>query len=146
MNVSKILFSIAVVLGVSIAARAGDLTSLVGLWKTPDADGNDKFLVRVSVANGTYSSKIEKIIAGDPNEKCTLCPDDDSRKNQPLMGMVLIQGLKKTGDVYEGGSGLAPAKGKIYKAELKLIEGGKKAELTAKVGFFSKTTTWLRIE
>ena len=146
MKTSKLLLSCVLALGFSAVVHAGDLTSLVGLWKTQDVDGHDKFLVRVSQANGTYSSKIEKIIAGDPNEKCTLCPDDDARKNQPLLGMVMIQGLKKNGDVYEEGTGLAPAKGKIYKAEVKLIEGGKKAEMTAKVGFFSKTSTWVRIE
>ncbi len=125
---------------------AADADSPVGLWKVPNENNQDRFLVRVTANGDTLSAKVEKILLGDPNERCTECPSDDARKDKPVLGMTIVQGLKKDGDIYAGGSGLAVASGRIFKAEMKLIDGGRKMELKAKVAFLSKTTTWVRVE
>jgi uncharacterized protein (DUF2147 family) len=56
--------------------------------------------------------------------------------------------LKKDGDQYGGGEILDPKNGKIYRARMQLIEGGRKLEVRGYVGLslFGRSQTWLRQE
>ena len=123
----------------------------VGLWKTIDDDGKtEKSLVRITEAGGVFSGKIEKIF--DPAKqdgKCDKCADD--RKDKPTLGMEILRGIKQdTGDkeLWSGGEILDPNNGKIYKARLKPIEGGKKMEMRGYIGMpmLGRTQTWVRVE
>ena len=64
--------------------------------------------------------------------------------SMPVLGMTILQGLKKDGDIYVGGTILKVVDGRIAKAELRLIDGGQRLELTGRVGLFSKMTVWAR--
>jgi uncharacterized protein (DUF2147 family) len=128
------------------SAFAGPLTSPVGLWKTFNDDLQPTALIRVSETAGVVSGKVEKILLGDPALKCTACPAGDPRKDLPVLGMIVLQGLKKDGDIYGGGTILKVADGRIAKAELRLIDGGQRLELTGRVGPFSKKAVWAREE
>ena len=99
----------------------------VGLWKTIDDDGKtEKSLVRISDSGGVLNGKIEKIFeAGKQDSKCDKCTDD--RKDQPVLGMVILRNLKQDADdkeTWSGGEILDPNNGKTYKARLKPLEGG----------------------
>lgn len=133
----------------SLSAFAGDPMSAVGLWKTIDDETKkERVLIRITEAGGVLTGKIEKNI--DPtiaaDAKCDKCPDDDPRKNQLLLGMALIKDMKKDGDIYSGGTILSPGKGKVYKCELKVVDGGKKLDVKGKIAFLSSTQTWIRVE
>ncbi|MGX4642973.1 DUF2147 domain-containing protein [Massilia sp. SYSU DXS3249] len=122
--------------------------SAVGLWKTIDDEtGKPKALVRVTEENGALQGKIEKLFRGpneDQNPKCTECTD--SRKNQPIIGMTIVSGLKKEGDEYTGGEILDPAKGKVYKSKATLRDGGRKLEVRGYIGapMFGRSQVWQR--
>ena len=122
-----------------------------GLWRTIDDDGKtEKSTVRITVANGVATGKVEHIT--DPakaTEVCAKC--DDDRKDKPIVGMVIINGAKQDAeeaDKWTGGMILDPAKGSTYKLILKLTDGGKKLDVRGYIGspMFGRTQTWIRAE
>ncbi|RYF05425.1 MAG: DUF2147 domain-containing protein [Oxalobacteraceae bacterium] len=124
--------------------------SPVGLWKTiDDASGKPSALIRITEQQGELQGKIEKLFRApneDQNPKCVQCTD--VRKDQPIVGMTIVSGLKKTGDDYTGGEILDPKNGKVYKSKLTVREGGKKVEVRGFVGMpmFGRSQVWLRQE
>ncbi len=138
---------IAAMLFTSAAAWA-QTASPVGLWKTVDDEtGKPKALVRITEQNGALEGKIEKLFrepSEEQNPKCVAC--SDSRKNQPIIGMTIVSGLKKDGNEYTGGEILDPAKGKVYKSKATLREGGKQLEVRGYIGapMFGRSQIWHR--
>jgi len=124
--------------------------SPVGLWKTiDDASGKPTALIRITEQQGELQGKIEKLFRApneDQNPRCVQCTD--ARKDQPIVGMTIVSGLKKTGDEYTGGEILDPKNGKIYKSKLTVREGGKKVEVRGFIGMpmFGRSQMWLRQE
>ena len=122
--------------------------SPVGLWQTiDDKDGTVKSEIRIVENAGVVSGKIEKILdpKAKPGEKCVECTDE--RKDQVMLGMEILRGLKKAEgkDVWEGGNILDPNNGKIYKAAVTPLEGGKKLQMRGYIGFFYRTQIWSRV-
>ena len=131
----------------SVAASAQ--TTPVGLWKTIDDDGKtEKSLVRIVDGGGALSGKVEKIF--DPakqDSKCDKCSDE--RKDQPVLGMTILRHLKQDADdkeIWSGGEVLDPNNGKVYKARLKPIDGGKQLQMRGYIGPFYRTQVWQRVE
>ncbi len=122
--------------------------SAVGMWKTIDDEtGKPKALVRITENQGQLQGRIEQLFRGpneDQNPRCTKC--EGPRKDQPLIGMVIVSGLKKNGDEYTGGEILDPASGKVYKSKAELKDGGKKLEVRGYIGapMFGRSQTWVR--
>ena len=127
--------------------------SPIGLWKTID-DGSkkEKSLVRIVLdSGGVLVGKIEKLL--DPNEKpdvvCDQCSDE--RKNQPVVGLTIIRGVKQDADdkaLWNGGDILDPANGKVYKVRLKPAQDGKALEVRGYIGMpmLGRSQTWIRVE
>ena len=130
-------------------AQASD-ASPVGLWKAiDDTTGKPSALIRITEERGELRGKIEQLFRApgeDPNPKCTLC--HDARKDQPIIGMTIVSGLRKDGDEYKDGEILDPNNGKIYKSKLSVHDGGKKVEVRGYVGvpMFGRSQVWLRQE
>ena len=124
--------------------------SPVGLWKNiDDESGKPKALIRITEENGVVQGKIEKLFRAPGEEQNPLCDKcSDARKNQPIVGMVFMSGLKKDGKEYSGGDILDPDNGKVYKSKLKLADGGKKLEVRGYIGvpLLGRSQTWLRQE
>src|SRR4051812_25700041 len=124
-------------LAASIPLSAADLCSPVGRWTTiDDKSGKPGGLIRIELVDGQYKGWIEKIYpepGEDPNPKCQLC--DGARRNQPVVGLNFMWGLTKRGDEFQGGEILDPRTGKIYRARLKLEDGGKKLNVRGFIGF-----------
>jgi uncharacterized protein (DUF2147 family) len=141
----KILLTAAALMLTTTLAAAQ--ASPVGLWRTIDDETKqEKSLVRISDTAGTLSGKVEKIAdATKQDSKCDECTDD--RKGKPVVGMVILRDLKKgDADTWEGGSIVDPANGKVYKATIKLIDGGKKLQMRGYIGPFFRTQTWLKAD
>ncbi len=119
-----------------------------GTWKTIDDEtGKPKSLVRITEENGILTGKIEKLFRPadqDQNPKCTAC--EGARKDQPLIGMTILSGLKKDGNEYTGGEIMDPAKGKTYKSKAQLKDNGSKLEVRGYIGapMFGRSQTWVR--
>ena len=134
------------------AASAGVFaqSSPAGLWRTIDDETKqEKSLVRITDNAGVFSGKIEKLT--DPTKqdaKCDKC--SDARKDQKILGMTIIEGVKKASgeDVWDGGTILDPNKGEVYKVRLTPVDGGKKLEVRGYVGMplLGRTQTWIRVE
>jgi len=137
----------AAVLALPSAALAQN-ASPAGAWKNiDDKTGKPKALIRISEENGVLTGKIEKLYRPadqDQNPKCVKC--SDARKDQPIIGMTILSGLKKDGDEYTGGDILDPQEGKTYRSKAKLIDNGSKLEVRGYVGapMFGRTQTWQR--
>jgi uncharacterized protein (DUF2147 family) len=137
---------IAAVLAVP-SAWAQD-ASPVGMWKSIDDEtGKPKAMIRITDNQGQLEGRIEKLFRPadqEQNPKCDKC--DGARKDQPLVGMMILSGLKKDGDAYSGGEILDPANGKVYRSKATLKDGGKKLEVRGYVGapMFGRSQTWLR--
>ena len=127
-----------------------DDASPVGLWKTiDDSSGKPRSLVRISESNGVIQGKIEKLFRApeqEQNPKCIKC--EGANKDQPIIGLTLMWGLKKDGADYTGGEILDPNDGKVYKSKATVIEGGKKLQVRGYIGapMFGRTQTWVREE
>ena len=138
---------IAAVLCVA-AGAAWAQSNPVGLWKTIDDETKaEKSLVRISEAAGVLGGKIDKLL--DPSKqdsKCEKC--SDGRKDQPVLGMAIIEGVRKHADepYWDGGTILDPNNGKTYKVRLTLKDGGKTLEVRGFIGFLYRNQTWHRVE
>ena len=124
----------------------------VGLWKTiDDKDGTAKSEIRILESGGVVSGKIEKVL--DPkaqaDARCVECSDE--RKDQPIVGLELLRGLRKSDpgqDRWDGGTIVEPSSGKVYKVQLTPIDGGAKLEVRGYIGapLFGRTQTWIRLQ
>lgn len=123
---------------------AADTSSPVGKWRTFDPDtGAPKTIVEITDANGALEGKIVELL-DDGETVCSQC--DGDRKNQPLLGMVILWDVKPKGDEWSGGTILRPANGKTANASAKLLDGGQKLEVTGSKGIMSRSQTWERVE
>jgi uncharacterized protein (DUF2147 family) len=123
----------------------------VGVWKSiDDKTKTERAQIRITETNGVLSGKIEKLLAADAKQDavCDKCTDD--RKGKPIIGMEILRGVKKDADeaVWEGGTILDAAEGKVYKVKLTPADGGKKLDVRGYVGMpmLGRTQTWIRIE
>ena len=137
-----------ILLGATAAQAQQPLTSPVGLWKNiDDVTGKSLALIRITESNGVLSGKIEKLFltpGENQNPTCTKC--EGSNKDQPVLGLVILVGLKKEGDEYRGGTILDPDNGQQYKSRLLLEDGGKKLNVRGYIGipWIGRSQLWLR--
>ena len=126
------------------SASAAD-QSITGLWKTIDDEtGKKKSIVKIYEQDGKYFGKIVKLFlepTEDQNPICDECSDDDPRKDQPSLGMVILENLEKVDGKYKNGEILDPGNGKIYKCKLWLEDGN--LRLRGYILFLYRTQTWL---
>jgi uncharacterized protein (DUF2147 family) len=133
------------------AAGAWAQATPVGLWKTiDDKTKTERALVRITEAGGVLSGRVEKVLAADavPGAKCEKC--DDDRKDQPMLGLEVVRGVKKsdTDNLWDGGTILDANEGKVYKVRLQPADGGKKLDVRGYIGMpmLGRTQTWIRVE
>lgn len=140
-------FAIALMIAAASPLALAQATP-AGLWKTIDDETKqEKSLVRLVEAGGLLTGKIEKLL--DPakqDAKCDKCTD--ARKDKPVAGMTIVEGVKKNADEpwWDGGTILDPNNGKTYKVRLTPKDGGKTLEVRGFIGFFYRNQTWQRVE
>jgi uncharacterized protein (DUF2147 family) len=138
---------LAVAIGIACSAHAAD-SAPTGRWLTlDDNDGKPRSLVVIEEKQGELSGHIEQIFPRPRDNGRNLCEKcEGARKNQPVVGMVFLWGLRNQGDEYSGGEILDPDNGKIYRAKLKLSPDGKQLIVRGYIGFslFGRSQTWLR--
>jgi uncharacterized protein (DUF2147 family) len=134
----------------SLPSAWADDASPVGLWKNiDDVSGKTKALIRISENKGELEGRIEKLFRPadqDQNPKCLRC--EGVLKDQPIIGMVFMSGLKKSGEEYSGGEILDPDNGKVYKSKLTLVDGGKRVNVRGYIGIpmLGRSQVWVRQE
>lgn len=120
---------------------------VLGKWKTIDDNtGEAKSIVEIYEQDGKVYGKISEILNKDRADAiCTECEGAD--KDKPIQGLVIIRGLEKDGDEYNGGKILDPESGTLYKCYIELEETNK-LKVRGYVGFslLGRTQYWLRAE
>lgn len=138
---------LALVMGFLIStagAAAADTASPVGKWRTFDPDtGAAKTIVEVAETGGKLEGTVVELL-DDGETICSKC--DGARKNQPLVGMVILWDLKPESGGWGGGTILRPATGGTAKASIKLADGGQKLDVKGSRGMMSRTQTWERVD
>jgi uncharacterized protein (DUF2147 family) len=120
--------------------------SIEGKWKTIDDEtGEAKSIVEIYQKDGKIYGKVLEILNPEKRDGvCEKCKGD--RKDKPVLGMMIIDGLEKDDDEYEGGKILDPEKGKEYKCKLWLDADDKnKLYVRGYVAFFYRTQNWYRV-
>ncbi len=140
-----------ILIALALAAAAGTALAQAtpaGLWRTIDDETKqEKSLVRIADEGGTLTGRIEKLT--DPakaESKCEKC--EGAKKDQPIVGMTIIEGVKKNPDepYWDGGTILDPNTGKSYKVRLTPKDEGKILEVRGFIGPFYRNQTWLRVQ
>lgn len=143
------LFTLLIALPLlALSAAAFAQASPVGSWTTiDDKTKKPKSVVEIyETTNGSLAARVAEILHSDrgPNPVCDKCAGD--RKGKPVKGMVMMWGVRKKGDSWEGGQILDPATGKVYSVKIRPIEGGSKLEVRGFMGFslLGRTQVWVR--
>ena len=129
-----------------VSAQSDDV---FGRWKTvDDVTGEVKSVVEIYEKDGKAYGKVSKILHPDPSKQFTTCDRcTDERKDQRVLGMIIINGLKKDGKQYNGGKILDPERGKEYKCYISLVEKNKlKVRGYIGIKLLGRTQYWFREE
>lgn len=128
----------------AFAASAQSNTSPLGKWTTlDDKTGKPMTVTEVYMAkNGTMAARIVENL-GLP-ATCANCSGE--YKGKPTVGMQTLWGLKDKKGVWSDGNGYKPSEDTKFKARsVKLVDGGKKLEVTGCKAIFCRTATWVRV-
>jgi uncharacterized protein (DUF2147 family) len=127
-------------------AGAPDATSPVGVWKTfDDKTGKPRALVRIYEQGGKLFGRIEQTFTpGGEHRICVPCADE--RKNQPIVGLLIIRNIRQDGSEYSGGDILDPESGSVYRCKMHLEQDGSRLILRGYIGFslLGRSQTWQR--
>ena len=139
-----------VVLCASIMTSAyANPPTVEGIWQQIDpGSGQVGGLINFRQKGGVWEGYIVKMYPkpGDPvNPVCSRCTDD--RKDQPVLGLRLIQDAKQEGLSYKGGAILDPRNGSQYSVELTLSPDNQTLTVRGYIGLtlFGQSQTWKRL-
>jgi uncharacterized protein (DUF2147 family) len=149
MNASIRIAFLSVVLLVAIPAinsYSAESTSPVGVWKTfDDRTGNARAFVRIYEQDGKLFGRIEQSLTpGAETRVCKVCTDE--RKNQPIIGLIIVRNMKQDGGEYSGGDILDPESGSVYRCKMHLEQSGTRLIVRGYIGFalLGRSQTWQR--
>jgi len=147
LNLTRMVCGLTAAAGIALSAQAAN-TDPSGRWLTiDDNDGKPRSLVIIEEKQGELNGRIAQIFPRPGDDVQNLCEECEGvRKNQPIVGMIFLWGLRKQGDEYAGGQILDPDNGKIYRARLRLSPDGKQLQVRGYIGIslFGRSQTWLR--
>jgi uncharacterized protein (DUF2147 family) len=132
----------------ALPLRAAD-PSAIGLWEQVDEkSGKPESWFKISERNGVYQGNIVKIFfkpGEDENWVCDKCEGDE--RGRPVLGLALIKGMQRSGNLYENGTIMDPRDGSVYKAKMTLSQDGKTLEVRGFLGFslLGRSQYWNRL-
>src|SRR5258708_196072 len=108
----------------AVTSQAADPQSPLGLWKTvDDKTGMPRAMVRIYLQDGKYFGRIEQSFTpGAETRVCSACTDE--RKNQPIIGLLIIRNVTLRDGEYGGGGILDPRTGSGHRCKPPLHQGG----------------------
>ena len=136
-------------MGAAIAPIRAAEPSAVGLWEQVDEkSGKAESWFRITERNGVYEGAIVKIFykpGEDQNWVCDKC--EGAERGAPVLGLMLIKGMRRNGDSYEGGTIMDPRDGSVYRALMRLSAEGRKLEVRGYLGIslFGRSQIWNRL-
>ena len=141
---SVIMMAAFVFLGTALFSQ-----SITGKWRTIDDELNvQKSIVEIYIRGGKLYGKIIKTWDDDgvtpTNENCTEC--EGELKDKPIIGMNIINGLTRDGDVWKGKKGiLDPGNGNVYNVKI-WLEDDNTLTVRGSIGPIGRKQTWHRVK
>lgn len=130
---------------VLLASFSLNAQTIFGKWENRDEEtGKVDSVIEVYQKDGKAYAKIIEIT--DQNRQDAVCDQCSGKnKNQPILGMHILNGLEKDGEEWSGGKILDPKNGKQYKCYIKLEEDNK-LKIRGYIGFslLGRTAYWFR--
>ena len=120
--------------------------SLIGTWKTiDDVTGDAKSHIEIYQDNGAFCGKIKSLLQRDPDTVCESCKG--VKKDQPLVGMVIMEGLIPHKNYWSNGTIMDPENGKTYKCKI-YLESPDKLKVRGYIGIeaLGRNQYWTRLE
>ena len=120
-------------------------TSAIGTWVTKDDEtGEAKSHIQLYEQNGQVYGKIVKLLRPSLAHNCEECTD--YRKDQPILGMVIIENMEYGDGYWSKGKVLYPKQGKWYNLKFWLKEGDPNTLVVrGAFGPFYRTQYWQRL-
>jgi uncharacterized protein (DUF2147 family) len=119
-----------------------------GVWAQLDEDTHkDQALIEISSQGSLYFGRIIKYYP-DPGESadpiCTACKGD--KRGRHLIGIEVIENVRRHGDVFDGGTITDPDDGGVYNVILKPSADGRNLSVTGYIGspLLGETRVWKR--
>ena len=120
-------------------------TTVEGTWvNIDDETGVEKSEIVLYVEAGKLYGRIERLLLPEDQGKvCEKCSGKD--KNQPIEGLVIVNGLRQEGNVWTDGEIMDPANGKSYDCTIKL-DNDNTLNVRGYLGFsfLGRTQVWKR--
>ena len=143
----KLVINLWFFLLIIVTAKAfAQNSAITGQWLTiDDKTGKPKSIVELYEQAGKVYGKIVQLFRKPEEESDPVCHKcTDYRKNQKVIGMVILEQLEPKDKEWSGGKILDPANGKIYDCKIWLEEG--KLKVRGYLGLFFRTQTWQRVK
>jgi uncharacterized protein (DUF2147 family) len=130
----------------AVTTHAAGSQSPIGLWKTfDDKTGKPGSLVRIYPQDGKYFGRIEQSFTpGAETRVCSACADQ--RRNQPIIGLLIIRNMTLRDGEYSGGDILDPDSGSVYHCKFHLENDGTVLGVRRYIGIslFGRSQSWRR--
>jgi uncharacterized protein (DUF2147 family) len=147
---AMLLLAPAIFVPAIASAKPPAQPTAAGLWERVDNSGAPAAWFLILDCNGIYQGKMVKIFQASPGQnpadwRCTGCAG--AQKNAPVIGLTFINGMRRHGLAYEGGSILDPRSGSVYSARMDLSPDGGTLHVRGYLGIeiFGQTETWRRL-
>ena len=136
-------------LGIASVAAANPQSLVVGQWQTFDSHTKKPTSIMTIKREGQfYVARLTKSYATPANElgRCHLCKD--KRHDQPMIGLVIIEGMTCDQTTCAGGTILDPRNGKVYQAKMRVIDHNQWLSIHGYIGLpiLGRTVYWRRYE
>ena len=129
-------------------SRAEPQPDVTGFWESDDSSGHAQawfyFVEKFQVYEGRLVKAFPRPgVRNVPN--CLKCTGD--QKNAPMLGLVIVKGMKRDGLKYEDGNILDPRDGSIYNAQMELSKDGQELSVRGYLGIslLGQTQVWTRL-
>jgi len=122
---------------------------VVGKWKTiDDESGKQKSIVQLWISGNQLFGKVLETWDDDgvtPTDKlCDKCTG--ALKDKRVHGMVIVNGLKKSNEIWKGKKGiLDPKNGKFYDVKI-WLEDTNTLTVRGSIGPIGRKQTWYRVK
>ena len=131
---------ISLLIVISSAAKG---ESVVGHWVTfDDEDKIKKSTVELYLLDDKLYGKVVEIHdKSSGQDTCVKCKGD--KKDQPILGLEILQGMVLSKNTWKDGEILDPENGKSYACKI-WLEDNNTLKVRGYIGFFYRTQTWRR--
>jgi len=130
---------------IALSAQLIQAQSVIGTWKTVDDNtGEVRSHIQLYEAGRKLYGQIIKLLREPVDRRCDKCPGD--RKDQSIMGMILLVNMVFSDGMWQSGDILDPEKGKWYSCKIWLKEGDPNTLVVrGYLGPFYRTQYWQRV-